>query len=178
MYDYPKHASSSEYPNQLYEIRHFLERPFYCLSHKRQDSLEPYLSSDGKLRIDVKATIGGLGVATVEDAEIGMFIYSELFPLLMNDASCREVTFKRCDLLRRLHRNAGGNQYNALREGLIRLATTQITTNMGPDGHPAEPTTFSILNSQTWSPSRRQITVRGQRLDRPDAEQEGRPGRP
>ena len=95
----------------LYEIRHFLEHPFFSISHQKRDSLERYESRDGKLHVEVKAGDDDLGVATLEDAEILMDVTTGLFPLLMKDPSCREVTFKRCDLLRRLHRNAGGNQY-------------------------------------------------------------------
>ena len=146
--------------NNLYEIRHFLEHPFFSISHKTRGSLDRYVSRDGKLHVDVKATVSGVGVATYEDAEILMYVITELFASLMNDPSCREVTFKRCDLLRRLHRKAGGNQYDALEKGLIRLTTTQVVTNMGPDGRPAEPVVFSFLEGWEWSPTRRLITVR------------------
>ncbi len=43
---------------------------------------------------------------------------------------------------------------------MIRLNTTQVTTNMGPDGRPGETVTFRFLDSWEWSPTRSHITVR------------------
>lgn len=157
MCDDPKSVPPAEQRKPFYEIRVLCERPFFSVSHKRRNTLRRY--ERDKLFLEVTA-FSEEGVATIEDAEILMYIGTELFGSLMKDPSSRELTFKRCDLLRRLQRKPGGKQYAALKGGLIRLAETQITTNIGPNGCQTEPMTFRFLDSQEMNSSGRHITVR------------------
>ena len=95
---------------RLFEIRYFLERPFFAIPHKGPIELAPYKSPNRQLFIRTKALNEALGVATIDDAEILMVIGTELYGLMLEDPSCREVALQPCHVLRWIHRKTGGNQ--------------------------------------------------------------------
>jgi len=108
-----------------------MERPFFSLSKsKRMKPIEYRNESDG-----VFVTVQphqDFGMATIWDADILIWAASVLCDLKnrgVNDIP-RELKFQPHDLLRAIGRSTGGTDYTKLRDGLERLKSTIITTNI------------------------------------------------
>ena len=108
-----------------------MERPFFSLSKsKRMKPIEYHNESDG-----VFVTVQphqDFGMATIWDADILIWAASVLCDLKnrgVNDIP-RELKFQPHDLLKAIGRSTGGTDYTKLRDGLERLKSTIITTNI------------------------------------------------
>jgi plasmid replication initiation protein len=108
-----------------------MERPFFSLSKsKRMKPIEYRNESDG-----VFVTVQphqDFGMATIWDADILIWAASVLCDLKnrgVNDIP-RELKFQPHDLLKAIGRSTGGTDYTKLRDGLERLKSTIITTNI------------------------------------------------
>lgn len=132
---------------RYFEIRALLERPFFALTTRPVAALKPYQSPDGKLHLAVETDEADLGVATLKDADI--LIYALTIAMRRNQLleEDGEVVVNQRQMQHALHRNVGGRQGSLLMQSLERLSKTRITTNIGPDGKPAETTTFRFVES-------------------------------
>jgi len=115
----------------LRDQRETMERPFFSLAKRKR--LQPilYTSPDGAVTVNVFAT-PEFGMATIWDADILIWAASTLNELKKRGANelPRTINFQPHDLLKTIGRDAGGRQYQLLREALGRLQSTTVTTNI------------------------------------------------
>ena len=115
----------------LRDQRELMERPFFSLAkRKRLKSIE-YVSPDSSIFVNVRPH-QDYGMATIWDADILIWAASTLHEMKrsgVNDLP-RTLNFQPYDLLRTIHRDTGGREYRLLRDGLSRLQSTSIETNI------------------------------------------------
>jgi plasmid replication initiation protein len=111
--------------------RDTMERPFFSLSKsKRMKPIEYNNENDG-IFVTVQPH-QDFGMATIWDADILIWAASILWDMKnrgVNDIP-REIKFQPHDLLRAIGRSTGGTDYLKLRDGLERLKSTIINTNI------------------------------------------------
>lgn len=115
----------------LRDQRELMERPFFSLAKRKRLKAIEYVSPDGSIFVNVRPH-QDYGMATIWDADILIWAASTLQELKrsgVNDLP-RTLNFQPYDLLRTIHRDTGGREYRLLREGLSRLQSTSIETNI------------------------------------------------
>ena len=115
----------------LRDQRELMERPFFSLAKRKRIKAIEYVSPDGSIFVNVRPH-QDYGMATIWDADILIWAASTLQEMKragVNDLP-RTLNFQPYDLLRTIHRDTGGREYRLLREGLSRLASTSIETNI------------------------------------------------
>ena len=115
----------------LRDQRETMERPFFSLAKRKRQKPIEYTSPNGEVFVNVFPN-QEFGMATIWDADILIWAAS-----VMNDRRKRgendlprTLSFHPYDLLKTIGRETGGRQYQLLREGLGRLQSTTIVTNI------------------------------------------------
>ena len=132
----------------LRDQREMMERPFFSLAKTRRTKPIEYTSPDGKLWVNVSAN-PNYGMATIWDADILIYCASVLADMArrgMNDIP-RKLHIMPYDLLRGIGRPTTGRAYELLGQGLDRLVSTTIKTNIRAENR--QEATFSWLDG--WS---------------------------
>ncbi len=133
----------------LRDQRETMERPFFSLAKRKRLQPIRYVSPDGGVYVDVFPN-SEFGMATIWDADILIWAASTLNALKKagkNDLP-RTLTFQAYDVLKTIGRDTGGREYRLLRDGLGRLQSTTIKTNIRPQGRKKE-RQFSWIESWT-----------------------------
>ena len=123
----------SELP--LRDQRETMERPFFSLAKRKRLQPIKYVSPDRTVYVNVFPN-AEFGMATIWDADVLIWAASTLNAMKkrgMNDLP-RTISFQAYDLLKTIGRNTGGHEYQLLRDGLGRLQSTTISTNIRPKG--------------------------------------------
>lgn len=118
----------------LRDQRETMERPFFSLSKRKRLKPIEYTSPDGSIWVRINA-VPEFGMATIWDADILIWAASTLTEMKqrgVNDLP-RTLHFHPHDLLKAIHREVGGQDYKRLKEGLERLKSTVISTNIRGD---------------------------------------------
>lgn len=134
----------------LRDQRESMERPFFSLSKKKRIKPIEYRSPDGQVFVNVYPN-AEWGMATIWDADILIWAASTLTSLKrqgVNDLP-RTLHFQPFDLLKTIDRDTGGRQYALLREGLSRLQSTSIRTNIRAEKTRRKQRQFAWIES--WS---------------------------
>lgn len=119
----------------LRDQREAMERPFFSLAKRKRLKPIEYTSPDGKAFVNVQPH-QDYGMATIWDADILIWAVSTLQSMKndgVNDLP-RTLTFHPYNLLKSIHRNTGGKEYQALKDALGRLNSTVIKTNIRAEG--------------------------------------------
>jgi plasmid replication initiation protein len=135
---------------RMRQLMVLMERPFFALGKHRVAPLN-YLSSDGTIQVQI--TPGPVGMATIYDADLLMFLVSHLADSSAHNGT--SVTLKGSDFLAALKVGTGGDQYALLAKSIRRLETTQVMTNARPDGKPGSVCHFTWIKKasregKTW----------------------------
>jgi plasmid replication initiation protein len=133
----------------LRDQRETMERPFFSLAKRKRLKPIKYVSPDGSVYVDVFPN-PEFGMATIWDADILIWAASILNNMKkagQNDLP-RTLHFQAYDLLKTIGRATGGREYQLLRDGLGRLQSTTIKTNIRPKGRKKE-RQFSWIESWT-----------------------------
>lgn len=133
----------------LRDQRETMERPFFSLAKRKRLQPIRYVSPDGGVYVDVFPN-PEFGMATIWDADILIWAASTLNTMKnagINDLP-RTLSFQAYDLLKTVGRDTGGREYRLLRDGLGRLQSTTIKTNIRPQGRKKE-RQFSWIESWT-----------------------------
>lgn len=115
----------------LRDQRETMERPFFSLAKRKRLKNIEYTSPNGEIFVNVYPH-QEFGMATIWDADILIWAASILNDLKkrgVNDLP-RTLSFHPYDLLKTICRETGGREYRLLREGLARLQSTSIVTNI------------------------------------------------
>lgn len=115
----------------LRDQRETMERPFFSLAKRKRMKPIEYTSPNGEIFVNVFPN-PEFGMATIWDADILIWAASTLNDLKkrgVNDLP-RTLSFHPYDLLKTICRETGGREYRLLREGLARLQSTSIVTNI------------------------------------------------
>ena len=129
--------------------RETMERPFFSLAKRKRLQPIRYVSPDGAVYVDIFPN-PEFGMATIWDADILIWAASVLNTMRKagrNDLP-RTLNFKAYDMLKTIGRSTGGREYRLLRDGLGRLQSTTIKTNIRPKGQKKE-RQFSWIESWT-----------------------------
>lgn len=116
---------------RLRDQRETMERPFFSLAKRKRRKPIEYVSPDGTIFVNVFPN-QEFGMATIWDADILIWAASVLNNLRrqgVNDLP-RTLTAQPYDILKAICRDTGGRQYQLLREGLGRLQSTSVVTNI------------------------------------------------
>jgi plasmid replication initiation protein len=108
-----------------------MERPFFSLSKSKRMKPIEYVNENDGIFVTVQPH-QDFGMATIWDADILIWAASVLCDMKnrgTNDIP-RTLTFQPRDLLKAIGRATGGRDYVLLREGMERLKSTAITTNI------------------------------------------------
>ena len=111
--------------------RETMARPFFSLAKRKRQKPIEYVSPDGGVFVNVFPN-QEFGMATIWDADILIWAASYLNDMKrkgQNDIP-RTLHFHPHDLLKAIGRPTGGRQYHLLREGLGRLQSTTVVTNI------------------------------------------------
>src|SRR5579871_1938418 len=133
----------------LRDQRETMERPFFSLAKRRRLKPIEYVSPDKSVYVNVYPN-QQFGMATIWDADILIWAASTLNNLKRsgrNDLP-RTLNFQAYDLLKTIGRGTSGREYELLRDGLGRLQSTTIRTNIRPKGKKKE-RQFSWIESWT-----------------------------
>jgi plasmid replication initiation protein len=133
----------------LRDQRETMERPFFSLAKRKRLQPIRYVSPDGSVYVDVFPN-PEFGMATIWDADILIWAASTLNAMKKagkNDLP-RTLNFQAYDVLKTISRDTGGREYKLLRDGLGRLQSTTIKTNIRPTGRKKE-RQFSWIESWT-----------------------------
>jgi plasmid replication initiation protein len=133
----------------LRDQRETMERPFFSLAKRKRLQPIRYVSPDGGVYVDVFPN-PEFGMATIWDADILIWAASMLNAMKKagrNDLP-RTLSFQAYDVLKTIGRDTGGREYKLLRDGLGRLQSTTIKTNIRPQGRKKE-RQFSWIESWT-----------------------------
>ena len=134
----------------LRDQRESMERPFFSLSKKKRLKPIEYRSPDGQVFVNVYPN-AEWGMATIWDADVLIWAASTLTSLKrggVNDLP-RTLHFQPFDLLKTICRDTGGRQYALLRDGLARLQSTSIVTNIRAEKTRRKQRQFAWIES--WS---------------------------
>ena len=115
----------------LCDQRETMERPFFSLAKRKRLKPIEYTSPNGEVLVNVQPH-QDFGMATIWDADILIWAVSTLQGMKndgVNDLP-RTLQFHPYNLLKSIHRNTGGKEYQALRDSLGRLNSTVIQTNI------------------------------------------------
>jgi plasmid replication initiation protein len=111
----------------LKDLMPAMEHPFYALSKKPDTAVRRYEQND--LWLEVIPSVKGQ--ATIYDKDILIYAVSQIMHKInRNEKVDRRLRFRPRDLLIFTNRGTGGRDYDALMEGLDRLAGTVIKTNI------------------------------------------------
>lgn len=115
----------------LRDQRETMERPFFSLAKRKRLKPIEYVSPKGDIFVNVYPN-PEFGMATIWDADILIWAASTINNLRKSGANDipRTLHFHPYDLLKTIGRKTGGRQYALLREGLGRLQSTTIVTNI------------------------------------------------
>ena len=134
----------------LRDQRETMERPFFSLSKNKRLKPIEYTSPDGKVFVNVYAN-EQFGMATIWDADILIWAASTISRLKkagINDIP-RTLHCQPYDILKTIGRATGGKEYRLLREGLARLQSTTIVTNIRAEKAKTKRRQFSWIESFT-----------------------------
>lgn len=148
----------------LRDQREMMERPFFSLAKTRRTKPIEYTSPDGKLWVNVSAN-PNYGMATIWDADILIYCASVLSDMArrgMNDIP-RKLHIMPYDLLRAIGRPTTGRAYELLGQGLDRLVSTTIKTNIRAENR--REATFSWLDGWTQLVDERTERSRGMTIE-------------
>jgi plasmid replication initiation protein len=112
-----------------------MERPFFSLSKSKRMKPIAYMNENDGVFVTVQPH-QDYGMATIWDADVLIWAASMLCDMKnrgTNDIP-REIKFQPHDLLKAIGRATGGRDYAQLRDGLERLKTTVVTTNIRVNG--------------------------------------------
>ena len=132
----------------LRDQREMMERPFFSLAKSKRTKPIDYTSPDGKIWVHVSAN-PEYGMATIWDADILMYcasVVSDMRRRGVNDVP-QTLHVMPYDLLRVIGRPTTGRAYELLAQGLDRLQSTTVKTNIR--SHNRHEATFSWLDSWT-----------------------------
>ena len=132
----------------LRDQREVMERPFFSLAKGKRLKPIDYTSPDGKIWVHVSAN-PEYGMATIWDADILIYcasVVSDMRRRGINDVP-QTLHVMPYDLLRVIGRPTTGRAYELLAQGLDRLQSTTIKTNIRADIR--REATFSWLDSWT-----------------------------
>lgn len=112
-----------------------MERPFFSLSKTKRLKAIDYCSPDGSKWVKVEPH-QNYGMATIWDADVLIWAVSVMTAAKNRQANHipRTLQFQPHELLRAIGRGTGGADYERLRAGLERLATTVVRTNIRVKG--------------------------------------------
>lgn len=129
----------------LKDILPQLEHPFYSLSKKPETKIRRYEHKGNWLEVIPSVK----GLATIYDKDILIYCISQIMAKL-NDglAVSKRVRINTRTLLRWTNRGTAGKDYQALSNALVRLAGTQISTNLR-NGNEEVFSTFHLIESGT-----------------------------
>jgi hypothetical protein len=130
--------------------RETMERPFFSLSKKKRLKPIEYTSPDSKVFVNVYPN-EIFGMATIWDADILIWAASTLSQLKksgLNDIP-RTLHCQPFDILKAICRSTGGREYRLLRDGLGRLQSTTIVTNIRAERTKTKRRQFSWIESFT-----------------------------
>jgi plasmid replication initiation protein len=108
-----------------------MERPFFSLSKSKRMKPIEYVNENDGIVVTVQPH-QDYGMATIWDADILIWAASVLCDMKnrgTNDIP-RELKFQPYDLLKAIQRGTGGKDYMQLKDGLERLKTTVVSTNI------------------------------------------------
>jgi plasmid replication initiation protein len=108
-----------------------MERPFFSLSKSKRMKPIEYVNENDGIVVTVQPH-QDYGMATIWDADILIWAASVLCDMKnrgTNDIP-RELKFQPYDLLKAIQRGTGGKDYLQLKDGLERLKTTVVSTNI------------------------------------------------
>jgi plasmid replication initiation protein len=108
-----------------------MERPFFSLSKSKRMKPIEYVNENDGIVVTVQPH-QDYGMATIWDADILIWAASVLCDMKnrgTNDIP-RELKFQPYDLLKAIQRGTGGKDYVQLKDGLERLKTTVVSTNI------------------------------------------------
>jgi len=134
----------------LRDQRETMERPFFSLSKKKRLKPIEYTSPDSKIFVNVYPN-ENFGMATIWDADILIWAASTLSQLKkagVNDIP-RTLHCQPFDILKTIGRSTGGREYRLLRDGLGRLQSTTIVTNIRAERTKTKRRQFSWIESFT-----------------------------
>jgi plasmid replication initiation protein len=123
----------------LRDQRETMERPFFSLAKRKRIKPIDYTSPDGQTWVKVSPH-ADFGMATIWDADILIWaasVLTEYKNQRYNEIN-RTVQFFPYDLLRSIGRKTGGTEYGLLRDGLSRLQSTVVRTNIRAKGNRKE----------------------------------------
>lgn len=132
----------------LRDQREVMERPFFSLAKGKRLKPIDYTGPDGKVWVHVSAN-PEYGMATIWDADILIYcasVVSDMRRRGVNDIP-QTLHIMPYDLLRVIGRPTTGRAYELLAQGLDRLQSTTIKTNIRADTR--REATFSWLDSWT-----------------------------
>ena len=144
--------------------REMMERPFFSLAKTRRMKPIDYKSPDGKLWVHVSAN-PDYGMATIWDADILIYCASVLADMArrgQNDIP-RTLHIMPYDLLRAIGRPTTGRAYELLGQGLDRLVSTTVKTNIRAENR--REATFSWLDGWTQLVDEKTERSRGMTLE-------------
>lgn len=129
----------------LKDILPQLEHPFYSLSKKPETKIRRYQHKGNWLEVIPSVK----GLATIYDKDILIYCISQIMATL-NDgvAVSKRVRINTRTLLQWTNRGTAGKDYQALSNALVRLAGTQISTNIRK-GNEEIFSTFHLIESGT-----------------------------
>jgi plasmid replication initiation protein len=111
----------------LKDIMPQMEHPFYSLSKKPETKIRRYEHNGSWVQIVPSVK----GLATIYDKDILIYCISQVMEKLKRGEQVgQRLRITSHDLLRFTNRGTGGKDYEALCEGIDRLAGTRITTNI------------------------------------------------
>jgi plasmid replication initiation protein len=132
----------------LRDQRDTMERPFFSLSKNKRIKPIDYVSPDGSVYVRVTAN-AEMGMATIWDADILIWAASQINDMKNRGLNHipRTLAVHPYDLLRTIHRDTGGREYNLLRQALRRLQSTTVFTNIRAEKTRKKERQFSWIES-------------------------------
>lgn len=111
--------------------RETMERPFFSLQKTPRTTAIEYKSGNVWVKVNPHPDYG---MATIWDADILIWAASQVTEAKNKGLECtRTLKVRPYELLKAIHRDPGGRQYQLLKEALARLKTTVITTSIRAD---------------------------------------------
>jgi plasmid replication initiation protein len=129
----------------LKDIMPQMEHPFYSLSKKPEKKIRRYEHNGNYVEI----TPSFKGLATIYDKDILIYCISQVMEKLKRgEAVGQRLRITSHDLLQFTNRGTGGKDYEALCEGIDRLAGTRITTNI-QTGDEEQRDSFNLIDASS-----------------------------
>jgi plasmid replication initiation protein len=129
----------------LKDIWHQMEHPFYSLSKKPETKVRRYEHNGNYLEI----TPSVKGLATIYDKDILIYCISQVMEKIKRGEPVgQRLRITSHDLLVFTNRGTSGKDYDAMCEGIDRLAGTRITTNIRT-GEEEQRDSFNLIDASS-----------------------------